>query len=425
MTKQRSDGEGSLYPRHKPGCERPVRNGRPACKCPWQGAFVTGYRTDPETGKARPVRRKVTGRTRAEAAAKLRELQEKAVANELPAVGKALTVEQWLTYWLEKIAPKGRGGKPLKPSTLRTYATLVNRYIIPLIGHHKLELLATEHIEEAWDQLLENGCPVPEVARKVGDDGVPEPLAPNSVHQCHRVLSRALKVAVQRKRLRVNPAGSDCMDAPPREEKEIVPLTQAEVDLILATAAGEWNAARWRVALALGLRQGEALGLRWEDVDLDAGVLHVRQTLMRVKGQGIVFGTPKSANSRRTLAIPPTLLAELKAHRKTQTAKRLRTADLWHDSGLVFTLEDGRPLDPSVDARRWRQLLTDAGLPHKRLHDARHSAATIMVAQGVDLRVAMRILGHSQLSVTMRYQHVVDELMVDAARKIDSAFGGG
>ncbi len=398
MTKHRSDGEGSVYCRHKTDC--PERgNPKPKCKCAWQGAIVTGYRD----GKA--IRRKVSAPTKAGCALKVRELREQLLGDELPANGKPLTVEQWMTYWYKRIAPR-----ETKPLTMAGYNAKVNQYIIPLLGHHRLDKLTPEHIEDAWDTLRESGNPtLPD----------PVPLSPNTIHQTHRILSRALKIAAHRKRLRINPAGKDSMPAPRRVEAEIIPMAEAEVDKLLDTCRGQWNAARWSVALALGLRQGEALGLRWEDVDLDEGVIHVRQTLMRLTGRGIVFGTPKSAKSRRSIAVPASLLAALKSHRKAVNAQRLALGNHWTDSGLVFTLEDGRPLDPSVDAGRWRKLLEQAGIRHYRLHDARHSAGTMMVREGVDLRVAMQILGHSQLSVTMRYQHVVDAAMKDAATKLD------
>lgn len=411
MAKTRSDGEGSLYPRHIDGCPKPMdAKGRPTCKCPWQGAVVIGYRNTPD-GRQRAIRRKVSGPTRAAALSALADLRQKVGADELPAVGKPMTVEQWMNYWYKMIAPRR-----CKPNTLSGYKAKVD-YINELIGHYRLDRLTPEHIEDAWDYLLENGSPVPAKARKKDEHGTVLPLAPNTVHQAHRILARALKVAVQRKRLKTSPC--DHMDAPSQVIGDLVVPTDAEVDKILATARGQWNAARWSVALALGLRQGEALGLRWDDIDLDEGVLHVRQSLMRVTGKGIVFGTPKSETSKRSLAIPPSLLASMKAHRKTQNEKRLAVGDHWTDSGLVFTLEDGRPIDPSVDARRWRKLLAAAEVRHYRLHDARHAAGTMLVAQGVDVRVAMAMLGHSSLKVTMRYQHVVDQMVKQAADAID------
>lgn len=403
--KRQNDGDGSVYCRHKKDCPERGKE-KPKCKCPWQAAYVTGWRD------GKPVRKKTSGKTRAQALAALRELKEKNGAGDLPSEGKAMSVEQWLTHWYKRILPRSGA----KPYTIAGYNAKVNQYLIPLIGHHRLDKLTPEHIEDAYDTLRESGNPS---RPRYDDDGNLVGLSPNTIHQTHRILSRALKVAVQRKRLRTNPAGADQMDAPAREETELDVMTEAQVDAILETCRGQWNAARWNVALALGLRQGEALGLRWEDVDLDAGILRVRQTLIRVTGQGIRFGTPKSKKSTRDLPIPASLLDNLRAHRKTQNEKRLELGNHWTDSGLVFTLEDGRPIDPSVDAGRWRRLLEQAGVRHYRLHDARHAAGTLMLAEGVDMRVAMAILGHSQISVTMRYQHAVDQMLVDAAQKLD------
>lgn len=405
--KQRTDGDGSIYQRHKEDCpERGTE--KPKCKCPWQAVVVVDWRDK------KPVRRKRTAPTKTAAAEAARELIAKYKEGDLPADGKPLTVEQWMKHWYERIVPRSGA----KPYTIAGYNAKVNQYIIPLLGHRRLDRLTPEHIEDAWDALRESGNPS---HPRYDEDGNLVGLSQNTIHQTHRILSRALKVAVQRKRLRVNPAGASQMDAPSRVEGEIEPMTEDEVDAVLDACRGKWNAARWNVALALGLRQGEALGLRWEDVDLEAGIMRIRQTLIRVTGEGITFGTPKSKKSVRDLAIPPSLLTNLKAHRRAQAEKRLELGSHWTDSGLVFTLEDGRPLDPSVDARRWRKLLEAAGVRHYRLHDARHSAGTLMLKEGVDLRVAMAILGHSQVSVTMRYQHAVDAMLTDAAQKLDRA----
>lgn len=414
MSKNRTDGEGSVYQLHTDACppaekvlgedgkKRLVRP-KHTCKGKWQAALVLGYKN----GKA--IRKKRTAATKSGAGQALRELREQLAADELP-VGKSVTVEQWMNYWFKKIAPRRCGDL-----TIAGYSTKVNHYIIPLLGHHRLDRLTPEHIEDAWDRLADTGNPVI-------DD--PQPLSSSTIHQTHRILARALKVAIQRKKLKVNPAGTDSMDAPSKVETEIVPIPRTEIDKILAAAEGTYNEARWSVALGIGLRPGEALGLPWSDVDLDAGVIRVRQTLKRVTGKGLIFGTPKSAAGKRDIALPPELLKRLKAHKKSQTATRLRAGSAWVESGLVFTMEDGRPIDPSVDSRRWRALLVSAGVPHHRLYDARHSAATILLAEGVGLRTAMDILGHSQQSMTLRYQHAVDELKIDAAKRIDSALWG-
>jgi len=403
----RSSGEGSLYPRHATDCDRPLTaTGQPACKCPWVADLVIGWRDK------KPIRKKASAPTRAAAAGKLRELHEKYQADELPE-GKPITVEQWMTHWLERIVPRTNP----KPSTLAAYHNVVTHYINPLIGHRRLDRLTPEHIDEAWDQLLEDGNPNK-------SEAVRTPLSANTVHLTHTVLARALKVAVQRRRLKANPAGSDSMDAPPRVDKEVEPIPAADVVAILTAAQGDPYAARWSVALALGLRPGEALGLRWEDVDLDAGTLQIRQQLQRVKGKGLVALNPKSEAGKRTWVLPATMLAALKAHRKIQNEARLRAGDHWTDTGLVFTLENGRGIDVVLDRRRWHALLDRAGVTQRRLYDARHSAATVMLAQGVELRTAMALLGHSQISVTAKYMHAVDAIKADAAAKIEAGVWG-
>lgn len=389
--KKRSDGEGSVY--------------FDAKRQKWIGAIVLGYRD------GKPIRRKVSANTTSGAATKLRKLREKYADEQLPPAGKPITVEKWMGHWLTQIAPRKCGDLTIANS----YTTKVNQYIIPLLGAHRLDQLTVEHIEQAWDVLRTVGNP---------KGGKGRPLSDSTVRQTHRILARALKVAVQRKRLRYNPADSNSMDAPTADDKEMSVLTVEQVQAVLKAAEGNRLEARWSVALALGLRQGEALGLRWQDVDLDTGLLRVRQALKRVKGKGIVFGKPKSLRSIRDIVIPDQLLEQLKAHRKAQTAERLAAGSHWADVGLVFTRKNGTPIEPSADAKAWKALLVKAGIPHVRLHDARHSAATILLLQGVPTRVVMEILGHSQISVTMKYQHAVDQLKKDAATAMGTAIWG-
>jgi integrase len=358
------------------------------------------------------IRKKVSAPTRNGAAAKLTELKDRIRGGELPE-GKSLTVADWMDHWLERIVPR----TDARPSTAKAYRTAVTHYIKPLLGHRQLDRLTPEHIDEAWEQLLENGNPNKPAAERV-------PLSPNTVHLTHTILRRALKVAVQRRRLKMNPAGTESMDAPPRSEKEVEPIPPAEVEKILAAAEGTPYGARWSVALALGLRPGEALGLRWTDVDLEEGVLRVRQQMQRVTGKGLVASEPKSEKGKRPMKLPATLVAELKAHRRMQNEARLLAGDHWTDTGLVFTLADGRAVDAKLDRRRWHTLLERAGVPSRRLYDARHSAGTMLLLKGVAPRVAMALLGHSQISMTMRYQHAIDPALVDAAEKIEAGIWG-
>ena len=177
------------------------------------------------------------------------------------------------------------------------------------------------------------------------------------------------------------------------------------------------------MAVALGLRLGEALGLRWEDVDLEAGVLHVRQALQRLRGE-IAFVEPKSKRSRRSVALPEVVTAALKAHRVRQLEERMVAGRRWEESGLVFRTCLGTALDSRNVTRAFHKLLVDAGLPRIRLHDLRHTAATLLLAQGVSPRTIMEILGHSQISLTMdTYSHVLPALLREAADLMDAVLG--
>lgn len=382
---KRSDGDGSIY--YDKSRDRHV------------GVLVVGWRD------GKPQRRKVSGKSRADAARKLRELREKIAAGQLPA-GRVPTVGEWLTFWLDQIA-----AAKVRPSTLRGYRTYVTRYLIPLLGARRLDRLTPEHVEQAWKHMLERG----------GKDG--RALSSTSAHQAHRILARALKVAQQRGYVQRNVA--TLVDAPQPADVEIQPLTVPEAKQVLRAAAETPRmAARWSVALALGLRQGEALGLLWDRVDLDDGVVHVRQALSRQTGEGLILGPVKSRAGKRDIPLPPELLVQLRAHRTMQNAERLAAGSQWHEGGFVFCSPFGKPIDPRADWRAWKDLLDAAGVPDYRLHDARHTAATLLLAQGVPMRVVMEILGHSQISVTMRYQHVADEMSRAALDRVGGVLWG-
>jgi integrase len=390
MSTRRTNGDGSIY--------------FDAAKGRWVGAITLGYLD------SKPIRRKVSAKTKTACAARLRDLREAHANEQLPAVGATITVERWMNYWLTQIA-----ARKVRPTTYASYESKIAQYINPLLGHHRIDKLTPEHIEAAWERLLTVGNPK-------ADE--PVPLAPASVRQTHRILARALKVAVQRRRLARNPADGNSMDAPSVPFREMDVLTVEQVKKVLDAAKGDRLEARWAIALSLGLRQGEALGLRWVDVDLGEGVIHVRQTLYRVKGKGLMFGEPKSVQSRRDVVLHPELVKILKAHKKRQTSERLEMGSAWTDSGLVFTQASGKPIDPARDSAAWRRLMVAAKVPPVRLHDARHSAATVMLLQGVSTRVVMETLGHSQISVTSKYQHAVDELKRDAAQRTGDALWG-
>lgn len=305
---------------------------------------------------------------------------------------------RWLVHYVETIA-----ASKLRPSTLARYR-LAARQLEPHLGHHRLDRLQPEHVESAYRAMLGG-------------------LSPATVLNAHRVLSRALKVGMLRGRVARNVCS--LVDSPSVPRYEIQPLSAAEARSLLDTAAGTRNAARWSVALALGLRQGEALGLSWDDLDLDSGALTVRRALQRQTGQGLVLVEPKSRAGRRTISLPPQLAEALRTHRAEQIAERLRAGSEWFDHGRVFAQPNGKPIEPRNDYRAWKALLRAAGVRDARLHDARHTAATLLLSQGVPARVAMEILGHSQISLTLgTYSHVVPELRKDAAERVGRALWG-
>jgi integrase len=289
----------------------------------------------------------------------------------------------------------------VRPSTLTGYRTCLKRINL-VLGHHRLDKLQPEHLEAFYTRLEADG------------------LSSTTALLHHRVISRALKVALQRGRVARNVA--TLVDAPTPRREEAQPLTAAEAKRLLYAAKDLPNGARWSVALALGLRQGEALGLLWDAVDLDAGTLTVRRALQRQKGKGLVLVEPKSRAGRRTIKLPAPLRDALRTHRIRQAEQRMTVANAWEDHDFVFCQPNGRPIDARRDWLDWKALLKAADVRDARVHDARHTAATLLLQQGVPARVVMEVLGHSQISLTLgTYSHVVPELAEEAAQRMEDA----
>jgi len=175
----------------------------------------------------------------------------------------------------------------------------------------------------------------------------------------------------------------------------------------------------------MGLRQGEALGLRWQHVDLELGYVRIAKQLQRIDGQ-LQLVDPKTPRSRRVIAMPATIAKGLREHRDRQNAEKERAGEQWSDSGLVFTGPEGNPLDGSAISKQFHRVLERAGLPQRRFHDLRHSCATLLLVQGVSPRVVMDVLGHSQIGLTMNtYSHVIPELRREAADRMDHLLQDG
>lgn len=371
------------------------------------------YRGHVRVGGKRYYRRAPTKKALLEKFKKLHEQQSAG----LPLSGTP-TVAEWLDHWLTHIAPKR-----VRPRTLESYADLVRIHITPALGKHRLDRLQPHHIETAWASLTQ--------VRKIGGKEVRVPLADSTVLRCHRVLARALVVASHRGMIAIPPTSR--MDAPTAAPTEQRALSAKDARAVLAAAAEDRLTARWTVALSLGIRQGEALGLKWDDVDWDTRTLTVRRKLERIKGVGLVLteGTKGSTRSRlkvRRIRIPGQLLDALREQQQRQRVERMAAGPLWHRGpfdGLIFTTEIGTPIDRHNDRRAWKRLLAKSGVPEVRLHDGRHTAATLLLEQGVPARVVMEILGHASSRITLDvYSHVTDDLSDEAAAAMERALWG-
>jgi integrase len=432
----------------------------------WHGWVTVGMKDDGSADRRHRKSSTEPGVTR-----KVRELEAKRDAGKAGKPGRPPTVADWFLTWLTTIAPRTVAQDTLDS----TYEPKVRLWIIPQLGKHRLDRLQPEHLDAFYTWLEGQG------------------LKPNTVLQIHRILCRALKVAW--KRGKVGQHIGALVDAPTGEDVDIEPLSQEEARRILAAAAERRNGARWSVALAMGIRQSEAIGLRWRYVDLDAGTVEVGWQLKRARfkhgcddpvvctsghhrlrcpprctrhrhradcpdgcvkrghrcpevkrpcpkgctaharecpqrtGGGWHFTRRKGVKPGRgqaklILTLPTPLVTQLRAHRREQNAERLAAGTTWTDWDLVFCSPSGAPVDPHDDWEDWRSLLAAAGVREARVHDARHTAGTLLLEQGIDIRVVQQILGHSQLSQTQRYTHVTAALTKDAADKMEQALWG-
>jgi len=243
-------------------------------------------------------------------------------------------------------------------------------------------------------------------------------LSSRTVRYTHAVIYSALKQALKEQLIARNVA--EAVVLPAQQKKEIRPLTTEEVHRLLSAAKDDRLYPAFLLELGSGLRRGELLGLRWQDVDLKAGVITVRQSLIRTRA-GLVFQEPKTERSKRNLPLPPAVVRELKAHRARQAEEKLLLGPDYEDRGLVFCLENGKPLDPRNFTRHFELLLKKAGLPHVRFHDLRHTHATQLLGLGVHAKIVQERLGHTTISTTLdTYSHAVPGLQEEAARKLDA-----
>lgn len=382
MAKRRGNGEGGIYQRESDG--------------KWCASVDLGF------VNVKRRRKVIYGKTRKEVADKLKALHRDQAAG-LNIAPEQQTVAQYLDRWLDTIITPHR-----RPKTAASYAQIVRLYLKPSLGQHQLAKLTPEHIQLMLNRLLEDG----------GVHG--EPLSTQTVHYVHSVFRRALNQALKWGSVSRNVA---VLVDPPRVEKHTISvLTPEQGQLLLSTAAGHRLEALYTVALLLGLREGEVLGLRWSDIDFAAHTLRVGQTVQRVSGR-LLLAPPKTESSKRLLPLPMKVERALARHAERQEEERAAWGEGWNAAGLVFPSEAGTPIEPRNLVRHFKTLLQRADLPNIRFHDLRHECATVLISQGVHPRIVMEIMGHSQISVTMNtYGHVLPETQREAARLLDQLY---
>ena len=348
----------------------------------------------------------VYGRTWEETDAKLAELIRN-TRRGVPTPTGSLRFGDYLDYWLEHVV-KGQ----LRPSTYASYEPCVRLHIKPALGSKRLSQLTPAEVRTFLQAKV-----------KEVDEHGRRRLSARTVQYLHAILRAALQHAVREELVARNVAR---LVQPPRvPHEEVRPLDDDEIRAFLAAGRTDRLYAAYLLMIGLGLRRGEVLGLRWTDVDLDARVVRVRRTLQRVNGE-ILFSEPKTPRSRRTVPLPRTCVAALRWHRLRQQAECASAGRSWDPGGLVFATRAGRPVEPRNFNRSVYAVCDRAGIRRIRVHDLRHTCASLLLARGVDARTIMDTLGHSAISLTLNiYAHVMPAAHRAAAEAMDAALRRG
>ena len=311
-----------------------------------------------------------------------------------------------LDRWLPIVEPD------LSPSTQKTYRVITEAHVVPYIGHHRLDRLDATTIDRLYATLRESG----------GRQG--RGLAPKTIRNVHGVLSSALTFAVKKGLIVRNPV--ERAEAPSVGRSETPsPWDTGELRAFVLGAEADRVAALWRLLATTGMRRSEALGLGWSAVDLDRASLAITHTVVEGEGGPIRREATKTRSSRRRVALDAGTVSALREHRLRQLEERLAWGAAYQDLGLVFAREDGSLIRPSYVSRRFDRLVQDLGLRRVRLHDIRHSWASVALLNGVPMKVVQERLGHSSIQITMDlYSHVLEGLDRSAADTVATAVFG-
>ena len=375
MAKKRANGEGNIRKR---------KDGR------WEGRYTAGH--DPETGKA--IYKNVLGRTQTEVKAKLKAAIQEAQTMDFSKTGK-YTVGEWMEVWFEDYAKI-----KVRPSSHQTYRGYIDNHIRPNIGDIPLEKLTALDIQKLCKKLLTKGR-----VDRLEAKGQPKGLSAKTVRNIHQILSSALKLAQEQRIILTNPAERCALPKVEHREMKTLPVEQLQSFLREARESGVFEL--YYLELATGLRRGELLGLKWEDVDLQKGDLRVKRQTSRINGE-VVEAPLKTKNAYRTLPLAEDTIDVLKEQRKKVGS-----------SPWVFPSPNGGPISPDSVLHMLHRVLKRAGLPRVRFHDLRHTFATLALQNGVDIKTVSGMLGHFSAGFTLdTYAHVTSAAQRQAAGKM-------
>jgi len=368
---------------------------RPRAKCPRCGGALKETeerRRETKSGFA----------TRKECQAAMNKLLVAVEQHDYTAPSKASVKEYLVKEWLPAVKAT------IRPSTHNSYVQHVDCHIVPHIGSVKLAKLTGSQVNALYAKLAESGA-------KSGKKG----LSPMTIHHVHSCLHKACKDAVRWGHISRNPL--DAAD-PPRKKgdgtREMRTWSKEQLKAFLVAMKEERLSPLWQTIAMTGMRRGEAIGLRWSDVDLENARLSVRRALIPIN-RDVVVSEPKTAKGRRVIALDPGTVEVLKAQAARQLDEQTQADDAWVETGLVFTAENGTALDPESVSRYFRQAVKKALLPQIRLHDLRHTHATLALQAGIHPKVVSERLGHATISITLdTYSHAIPALQEEAAALI-------
>ena len=374
MAKRRSNGEGNIRKR---------KDGR------WEGRYTAGI--NPENGKQ--IFKNVLGKTQAEVKEKLKKALADSQKLDLTKQGK-YTVGNWMDAWFENVAKI-----KVRPSSHQTYRGYIDNHIKPNIGNIPLEKLTTMELQKLYRKLLTSGR-----VERVEAKEQPKGLSAKTVRNINQVISSAMDLAVAQKIILENP--TNACSLPRVEHKEMQTISAEQLQAFLEEAKRSGVYEMYYIELSTGLRRGELLGLKWEDIDMKQGIIRVRRQISRIDGK-IVEAPLKTKNSYRTVTISPQAVEVLKAQKEKT------------DDEYVFPSPNGGPISPDSVNNMLHRVLDRAGIPRVRFHDMRHTFATLALQNGVDIKTVSGMLGHFSAGFTLdTYAHVTTAAQKEAAAAI-------